>query len=355
MPETTSSSPEIPPNLGQTKSLQGPPSRAPFWYSILFVATQVVLLLLCFSVSPSSWFLAHDDYPMLRQNLGYSLRVPGIGCDIVLYGDSTALTGLDPAVIEARTGLKTCNLSELRSVHWIVSSYFPLDQYLAHNPRPRFIFSEWGAFEFHPEPKSMVDYQGEGFEYAMLYDRGPDFRTGLIRHPIWPVWFSIWVGNRVINDVLSRLSGNHETEWAAEKVPRDARAGLWQYPSPAETHCVEANGAHHPLNREETEAAIAAFKDRYAIGGTHVIVEVSPVADCVVNRKELISDTESLGDNRLGFLPVHLFNNHDVHFTPEGSGILSGQAADQILSIMHQDAMAKADGASSPAKGTSAQ
>jgi hypothetical protein len=309
--------------------------RATFRYAVLFICVQLGALVGCFVIAANPWFLDHDDYPSLKPSIGYSQRARGAACEVVLYGDSTALTGLDPAVIQERTGMKTCNVSEIRPVHSVIGRFYPLDVYLAHNPRPKFIFSSWGAYDFRRVTQpTAVSFYVEGFEYAMLYHRRPFFWNAVLRHPSWACQFAIWVGNSLISDALVRLRGEHQAKWAANGTPRDERAGFYQYTTPPETHCpTHINLA---MNREKARAAIQTFKDRYSTGGTQVIFNVSPAAVCVSNPVEVTNMMAGLADNPLQLWPIHLFNYGPIHFTPQGSTLYSNEAADQILAMLHQ-------------------
>jgi hypothetical protein len=279
----------------------------------------------------------------LETNLGYSLRERGTDCEIVLYGDSTALTALDPAVVKAQTGMTACNISELGSVHQVVTSYFPLDEYLAHNARPKVIYTQWSAFAFHPHTIPMAEYQEEGIEYAMLYDRTPAMWKGLLYHPLWMVKFAIWVEDSLVSDIALRAEGKHAAKVEAMGPIRDLQGGIWRFPLPPETHC----GVVFPVDGMSHESAadeIEAFKQRYSTGGTEVIVDVSPVAECVRNRESLLRATSGLGDNQLTFLPVGLFNENDYHFTKTGSDMVSKMASRQILErLRNQTAVTSRD------------
>ena len=99
----------IPPTMQPVEPARRSRGRTALWYGILFVAVQFLVVVVFFLIGTTSWFRFHDDYPQLL-NIGYGSRVQGLDCDIVLYGDSTPLSGLDPAIIQAKTGLKTCNI-----------------------------------------------------------------------------------------------------------------------------------------------------------------------------------------------------------------------------------------------------
>ncbi len=310
--------------------------KGALWYCLSFVIAQLAVLLACVVISAHPWFLTHDAYPSLRSNLGYGLRARGLNCDIVLYGDSTAMTGLDPAIVQARTGLKSCNVAESGFVDEVVGSNFPLDQYLAHNSRPRFIYTQWAAADFDPETKPWTGYGNEGIEYALLYDRGAWLWKGLLLNPKETIKFSMWAGQLLIEDLQMRLTGKHKEIWAKAPPARDESGGLWRIQSSPETHC-DLVAPVRPLVRQHVIEEIAAFKRRYSVQGTRVLVNVSPVAECVINRQELLQATSGLADNPLEFLPVRLFTQNDIHFVPEGSRLVSSQAADQILAIMRQE------------------
>ncbi|WP_433975787.1 hypothetical protein [Tunturiibacter lichenicola] len=91
---------EIPPTIEPVEPDSGR-LRASIWYSILFAAAQVGVLLICFAIAMKPWFLSHDGDTAFPSQFGYSAHAAGQNCDIVLYGDSTALTALDPAIIQA--------------------------------------------------------------------------------------------------------------------------------------------------------------------------------------------------------------------------------------------------------------
>ncbi len=126
--------------LALPKTDQKPQGARLILYVVGFVGVQIFVLLLTFVVSSTPWFLTHDAYPGMRQ-IGYSLRLKHEDCDVVIYGDSSSLTGLDPDIIQGITGLKTCNLSEGVSIESVVGSLFPLDNYLKNNKRPLFLLT----------------------------------------------------------------------------------------------------------------------------------------------------------------------------------------------------------------------
>lgn len=69
------------------------------FYCIGFISFQLVVFVGVLLLTPTWWFLTHDNYPGVVQ-AGYGSRLTHADCEIVLYGDSSALTALDPAVIQ---------------------------------------------------------------------------------------------------------------------------------------------------------------------------------------------------------------------------------------------------------------
>src|SRR3954470_19452921 len=77
----------------------------------LFVAAIVLLpslmLLLAVPIARTDWFVRRSQ-DLYFANLGDGLTLERGNCDVVIYGDSSALTGVVPAVIQEQTGLNTC-------------------------------------------------------------------------------------------------------------------------------------------------------------------------------------------------------------------------------------------------------
>jgi hypothetical protein len=76
---------------------------------------------------------------------------------------------------------------------------------------------------------------------------------------------------------------------------------------------------------------VGGLRRNYGINGTHVFVNVAPVADCDDMKDVYERTLKGVHDNRLEVFPIGLFNNEDVHFTPEGAERVSSGVAKQIL------------------------
>src|ERR1019366_8069768 len=70
-------------------------------------------------------------------------------CDVLVYGDSPAMTGIDPQKVEEQTGFRTCNISVTNAV-MAVTGNLTLDAFLAHNRRPKVLLVQLSPDGFQP-------------------------------------------------------------------------------------------------------------------------------------------------------------------------------------------------------------
>ena len=99
-------------------------------------------------IVPSNWFVERSGSTYLA-NFAYGDTLHDRKCQIVIYGDSTAMVGVDPSVLTARTGLTACNIAEFEGMTMVTGTLL-VDRFLAHNPRPKYL-----VFLFAPEDLSI--------------------------------------------------------------------------------------------------------------------------------------------------------------------------------------------------------
>jgi len=309
-------------------------------YSLGFVLIQAGLLTLTVVLVSSPWFLTHDDYPGMLQS-GYGMRLQHEDCEVLIYGDSTTLTGLDPAVVQQMTGLKTCNIAEGGTIQGVVGSRFPLDAYLSRNKRPRFLLTMYSPLLFRPDRKLLDDYKPEGMIYAFQNDRTPAFYRGLLHRREWAFDFVAFAAQRMIGYFLQHYLLGVQRNTVDTRAQRDGRRGIWPYNFPPETHCLRGPIGPNDVARYADE--VASMRAHYAVQGTQVIVNIAPVPICSVSYEIYRSMSEGLHDNAFERLPISYFNEGDVHFSPEGSRYISIEAGNQILALeKRQDAQRQA-------------
>src|SRR5450755_922092 len=92
---------------------QGPSSsRRSLWAKLaVFLAIPIALWFLAFFFVKSQVFRRHFDGDWISASSPvYTAR--NVNCEVVVYGDSTAITGIDPEVIQKMTQLKSCNIAQ---------------------------------------------------------------------------------------------------------------------------------------------------------------------------------------------------------------------------------------------------
>jgi hypothetical protein len=302
------------------------------FYVAAFVVAQTLLLASTFYIASTPWFLWHDHYAGLR-NIGYSHRAGHLDCQVLIYGDSSSLTGLDPAIIQRITGLKTCNVSEGITEQAVVGSDEPLKAYLKDNTPPRFLIGTWTPSSFRPDFGPYDSYFPEGFVYALQLGDRRKFFERMVRKPTWLGKFSIWTLQSLADGLLDEFTGKSRHQIDA-RAQRDARSGQWLYPSPPETQCVRGNLSIAPEQVGRWQNSVENFRNKYNSSQTTVIIDISPVPDCDASYRVYANRSAGLHDNAFERLPIRFFNEGDVHFSPEGSDYISQEAGRQILAHM---------------------
>jgi hypothetical protein len=301
------------------------------YLAILFLVP-LLLLSLAFCIATTDWFFYHDNYFALR-NIGYSLTLHHADCRVVLTGDSSALTGLDPATVTRLTGLRACNLAEGVTVTAVTGSY-PLDAYLQRNAPPKYIVFMLTPSMFRPS-SSWHDTSSyyEGILYLLRFERNNGGLKTVLSHPIEALSFSAWAAHGIFADAFSRLTDPHKYDGLEDPALRRQRHnGLFTFYSGPETSCFRNGWDKQPKIPTDPEW-LAGLRSKYGVNGTRVLINVAPVADCDDMKDVYERDLRGLHDNPLEVLPIGMFNNQDVHFTPEGAEHVSAGVAQQILAL----------------------
>ncbi len=312
-----------------------PASRKAFWFAAGLVAFQVFALAFSLWASAQPWFFYHAADPLL-ENFGYSHRAYGMRCDILISGDSTALADFVPSVIEQRTGLKTCNVSEMRSIQDFVGTHYTIDDYLAHNPAPRFIVTGWTPSDFNLEHPPLLSTQPDSYAYAMQNHRDVWLWKAMLARPKPALAFVTWAESALLEDTAERLFGLHGKQSKMdERARRSAMQGMYYVPAPAQTSCIDDRDLKfRPSTYEQNAASVAAFRRHYETPSTHVLIYATPVADCDGAFEQYAALTRGLTDKPLEHLPIDNFNLANIHLKPESAAIYSAAIADDILARM---------------------
>ncbi len=263
-------------------------------------------------------YRTHAQYAYVA-GTGYGMRLHDAGCEVLVYGDSTALVDVDPGVIQARTGLKTCNIAEVAGVQRLNGLIVP-DTYLRNNPRPRYM-----VFLYVPENLTEASRWEEVSTFEGIFFR-------MQTKPDWPFWKSMI---RNPNELMVDLELGFRTgfTWLLSRQPtkvhvRELSQGRVPEPGEPLTHCSAE------LARRAPDAAwIQHLRQTYGVGGTHVLVDVTPEPPCDTTRSFYEARLlPGMVDNGLGTLPIGMYTaTGRLHTTDAGAAVLSGRIADQIL------------------------
>lgn len=308
--------------------------RAAARYVIWLALIEILALSGAFWVATQPWFMDHEAPPNLRM-MGYALRAAGKNCDVVLYGDSTALVGMDPSVIQSETGLTACNIAEIRTVLEVVGVHLPLDQYLAHNRPPKFLITAWGPGNFDFEHRPMESYFPDGYLYEFQYNRGPWLWGALIRHPKGTISFLLWVQGSILQNLLNKLVLGSPQQVDYRSL-RDSRDGAFLFPQPPQRACEQFPSMPW-ISPARLRTSADKFKEQYATRTGHLLVDITPIADCFVEGRYRIASVQGLYDNTAQLWPVDKFASMNIHLAPQGARSFSEQVARQIEAIQQQE------------------
>jgi len=216
---------------------------AAFYYCVFFVSSQVIILSLSSWTATTDWFLHHDAQPLLLLQ-GYAHRLGGTQCDIVITGDSTALADFIPSVIESRTGMKTCNIAEVRSIGDFVGSDEGLDAYLSRGHLPRYLLiglTPTNLYLEHPKAQAIEPIQ---IQYALVYDRAPWLWHAMFRSPGKTLEWALWTEQALVREAFVRSTGQRDNLWRLdEREIRDRAGGAWAVTLPPQTGCEPPRGS----------------------------------------------------------------------------------------------------------------
>jgi hypothetical protein len=264
---------------------------------------------------------AHRAHYAYLADTGYGMRLKHADCDVVIYGDSTTLVGIEPRIIEQLTGLKTCNIAEVAGVQ-VVNGLMILDTYLQHNRPPKFI---------------VFNYAPENLNDAKNWTEVSTFEGDFFRLQYRPDW-AFWKANlHDPNELITAAELGFRTgvEWLVKPpLPtsvlqtRDISHGRVPEQGPAFTSCPPVLAMRAP-----DVAYLSELRRRYGVNGTRVLIDVTPTPACDPSRAFYEQRlTPGLIDNQLGTMPLAMYTyTGRLHTTDAGAAEISRRIAEQVL------------------------
>jgi hypothetical protein len=299
-----------------TRPLQSPTLL--FW---LVAGVPLIALLLSFPLVCSRLFTKYADKPgqVSERDLYLGNNKP---CDVLIYGDSTAVVGLDPRIISDGTHLTTCNIS----VMWPtlrVLGLTPLDRYLSRNPKPKFLLFQFNVDNMQQVPiPGLRETSTEAIMPLIRYDsprtafrvmaKYPDTFIGLLHYAYF--WSLIDLRDKYVTKNYPAITEEAGSYIESGKPPLQSCPGF--NPAPA---------------GPQTMAWIDFLRSHYGAVADHVLINAAPVSVCNPFYPQWQSALLNKVDNRVVLYPLNSFVDADFHLTRVGAIRYSEDTAQEIL------------------------
>jgi hypothetical protein len=259
--------------------------------------------------------------------MDYAYQTNGQNADIVLFGDSSEVLGIDPSKLSQELGVKVVALpNTIGSLR--LTGEMAMQHYLAHNRPPKLIVlyvAPWNLNYSHEESKFLL-FEGEEmlFRHGTFSEIFAFFKTHPSDTLLFP--FRLYeVNPRVAMTVF--LQHRHPSETAA--ATRGHYDPLYMVP-PFDKPCELPEAMVKRVDFDSTKSFVA----RYSTPATKVMVYNAPIPGC---SNSLILQNRSY--DAVGAAPPRTIDpkkfkedEYYVHLEPTGVDQATGYLRDAILS-----------------------
>jgi hypothetical protein len=293
--------------------------RHPVFYCILLLLIPACAMVATLFAMRTEWFQPRAGNTYIA-TVGYGAQLRNASCDVLIDGDSSALTGVVPEIITRETGLSACNIAEFGGMEQ-VNGRLILDEYLQHNARPKFLVFVYVPENLFPQEEWTSVSHFEAILYRMRNHPDSTLIRGLVAHP--KELFSFWtLGMRLVGQAFFTPALPE-----AIRRARDASHGWLAVPGSVLSSCVT-----EALVRSPSADYINALRTQYSVEQTTVLVDVTPQPVCDQNYDFYASKLPGLIDNEQQKFPVELYNDSGrLHLIRRGAELFTVQIANQIL------------------------
>ena len=315
-------------------------SHTALGYCLLLLLVPLLGIPACIALGRSDFFLKHGASVWVRSDDAV-FDMHDRRCDVVVFGDSTAMTGVNPDVIRQQTGLETCNIAVTNAV-MAVTGNLTLDHFLAQNGRPRVILLQLSPDDFEQQNHTWHNtIYAEGVLELLRHGAPGEARHVLLAHPQEAIAFAGYAAGFTAYYGLKQ-AWFHLTGIRPEEDTIVVRNGFFTPPSPPRSFCDTTASLTDPTSGNFSRNLVKEFRLQYATRAQTVLVNVAPIPSCDNNLATFTAELDGVTNNRLLPLPIGLFNDQR-HFTERGSTLVSRMIADEL---------AHASGQTSPAEQT---
>ena len=307
------------------------PSEKARLYSILLLVLPLLAIPACIRLGCSDFFMRHGASIWVRSNDAV-FNMHDRDCDVLIFGDSTAMTGIDPDVVERNTGFKTCNIAVTNAV-LAVTHNLTLNRYLANNGRPHVLLVQLSPDGFQPESTvwNQTVYP-EGLLELLRHGTPQESRRMLLSHPQQAIAFAGYAAGFTMYDGLKDV-WYHLTSRRPEEDTVTIHNGFFTPPLPPRTSCEPGATFSDPnAGGSYPRAVVGEYEKGYADRSGLVLVNVAPIPSCDQNLAAFSSELNGITSNSLLPLPVGLFND-PRHYTAVGSAVVSRLVAQELNAV----------------------
>jgi hypothetical protein len=311
------------------------PPQAAWRYSFYLLLLTVLAIPSFIRLGYSDFFMHHGASVWVQANDAiFAMR--DRDCDVLIYGDSTAMTGIDPDVVQRQTGLRTCNISVTNSV-LAVTHNLTLDSYLARNSSPHVLVIQLSPDGFQPESAGWDQtVYPEGMLELLRHGSAAQARRELFTHPRESIAFAGYSAGFTVYG-LAKEFWDHVANRHAEQDSIVVHNGFFTPPSPARTSCdIGAKFSNPRAGGNFPRRVVGQFQRKYTSPSTVVLVNVAPIPACDQNLADFTAELNGITSNSETPLPVSMFND-SRHFTAGGSAVVSTLVAKQVNAVGKAD------------------
>lgn len=309
----------------------GAPKSKARWFALALVLLPVLVVAGAVLIARSSWFMVRTMDPWI-QNADRNFSLTGQDCQVLIFGDSTAFTGVYPDVITAATGKTACNISQtVGSVG--VNGTFALDAFLENNPRPQIIIFVFAPENLHPNVSWSHLKYAEGLLQLVRHQSASHIVGTLVSHPGQALGFAAWVYENTVREWLHRPYYSRQLFAGVMDLRHTAPLN-----KPPQTRCTESASFGRTTADDEAAPPVDAawvhnLRQQYSSSVSRALVLVSPLPACDARTEIYRDQLSGVTNNQLETYPIGLYNDRDRHFTREGGQRFSSEIAELLRAL----------------------
>jgi hypothetical protein len=300
-----------------------------FLLLVAALCTGLAIVEAAISIATAPGFLQVLTTPY-NQVQDYAFNLDHVDCRILIYGDSSAMTSDNPATIEARTHLKTCNISQTQPILSITGT-LPVDVYLRRNRPPKYLVIQVAPDVFYKPHRLDQVMAFDPMTFMLRHHSGAETTREMLGYPLQTLQYVSLV-------LQARYKPDRNLVAAFKEAYRQpianyyATRGLLTLPKPIQKECGPPEIPSVPADAGWLDEA----RRRYSALGVKVLVTVSPIPDCDTRLALYRQGISPHVDGGISTMPLAFFNDADRHYTREGAEVVSTTVAQRIVALEHQ-------------------